>query len=110
MVLCLVAPRSCASLAQRLDLNYRPLSETVVEGTPNLATNPCTNARATESAVMLASGKTSGHGHQVNLSTQVRRYENPCEVVMDHVDDLKTSCRLFEGCKGKKVCLPTFVL
>ena len=77
MVLCLVAPRSCASLAQRLDSNCRPLSETMVEGTPNLATHPCTNARATESAVMLVSGKASGH--RVNLSTQVRRYENPCE-------------------------------
>ena len=72
------------SLAQRLDSNCRPLSETMVEGTPNLATHPCTNARATESAVMLVSGKASGH--RVNLSTQVRGMRILARVVMDQRD------------------------
>ena len=44
----------------------------MVDGTPNLAIHPDTNARATVSAEMSLIGIASGQ--RVNLSTQVSRY------------------------------------
>ena len=60
---------------QSWDLNCRPRSVAMVEGTPKREMQPARKAWATDSAVMEVRGIASGQ--RVNLSTHVRRYVNP---------------------------------
>ena len=54
---------------QRFD--WRPRSVTIMEGTPKRAIQPLMKVCVTASAVIVESGR--GSGHHVNLSTHVRR-------------------------------------
>jgi hypothetical protein len=47
--------------AQRADVNWAPLSEVMVAGTPKRDTQPAKRALAQSAAVMEASGMASGH-------------------------------------------------
>ncbi len=47
--------------AQRADVNWAPLSDVIVAGTPNRDTQPVKRALAQSAAVMEASGMASGH-------------------------------------------------
>jgi hypothetical protein len=47
--------------AQRADVNWAPLSDVMVAGTPNRDTQPAKRALAQSAAVMEASGMASGH-------------------------------------------------
>ena len=47
--------------AQRADVNWAPLSEVMVAGTPKRDTHPAKRALAQSAAVMEASGMASGH-------------------------------------------------
>ena len=75
MVLHRVEPRSCISFRQSADSNCRPRSVVTVDGTPNHEIHPLTNALATTSAVIAEIGMASVQ--RVNLSTHVKRYEQP---------------------------------
>jgi hypothetical protein len=53
--------RRLHSPAQRADVNWAPLSEVMVAGTPKRDTHPATRAVAQSAAVSEASGMASGH-------------------------------------------------
>jgi hypothetical protein len=57
------------------EVNWLPLSEVRVSGTPNLEIQVEINARTQDSAVIEDNGTTSGH--LVLLSIIVSRYEKP---------------------------------
>jgi hypothetical protein len=59
------------------DVNWAPLSDVMVAGTPNLETQPAKRALAQSAAVMDWSGITSGHLDV--LSIMVNRYVWPHE-------------------------------
>ena len=58
-----------------MDSNCGPLSVVTVDGTPNRAIQPLTNALATDSAVIFMMGMASGQ--RVKRSMHVSRYEYP---------------------------------
>ena len=62
---------------QTEDVNWAPLSEVILEGTPNREIQPFIRALAQELAVIDFKGIASGH--LVDLSTIVNKYENPSE-------------------------------
>ena len=66
-------PSSLQTPVQMEDMNWLPLSEVKVSGTPNLETNVEIKARTQDSAVIDDKGITSGH--LVLLSIIVSRYE-----------------------------------
>jgi hypothetical protein len=54
--------------AQRADVNWAPLSEVMVAGTPNLEIQPVYRARAQSAGVMEESGIASGHRDVLSIT------------------------------------------
>ncbi len=74
--------------AQRADVNWAPLSDVMVAGTPNRDTQPAKRALAQSAAVMEASGMASwpsrdpvDDGEQVGVATRGR--QRPDQVYVD---------------------------
>jgi len=63
--------------AHKADVNWAPLSDVIVAGTPNLGIQPAKTALAQSAAVMEGSGIASGHRDV--LSITVNRYVWPRE-------------------------------
>ena len=60
--------------AQRADVNWAPLSDVMVAGTPNLVTQPAKRALAQSAAVMEASGE------QVGVAVRGRQWPDQVDV------------------------------
>ena len=67
------APSEVERFVHKAETNWLPLSEVIVDGTPNLAVQLSRKASATVFAVMSRNGIASGQ--RENRSIAVRRYE-----------------------------------